>query len=185
MILRETSGVGHGLDVVADQTWGSTNGLWGFAFDWTSGTGSCREDPSDPSKDNEAIALMAEMIRFLADGAAFTPGKVVQCWRLPTPLAPPAPPETSGTCVTGITRVIVIEAIARWRVPLLSFADFAGRMSVLDGCFKLAVAHDPETSAGKLPFFSVTFGHMPKTLAAAYAFLFFGTSTKMGTRQGP
>jgi hypothetical protein len=54
-------------------------------------------------------------------------------------------------------------------------------MSAPDDQFKPALARDPETFAGIAPFFSVTFGFLPETLAVASAFLFFRTSTKMGT----
>jgi hypothetical protein len=128
---------------------------------------------------------MAEMICFLADGAAFAPGKVVQPGRPPSPLAPPALPETSGMRVTSIMRATAIEAIAQGMVPLLSFADFASRMSAPNGYFESAVTRDLETFAGTVPFFSVTFGRLPETLVAASAFIFFRNSTETGTERDP
>jgi hypothetical protein len=82
-------------------------------------------------------------------------------------------------------RAVAAEAIARGTVPLLSFADFVGRMFTPDGRFESALAHDPDTFAGTTPFFLVTFGHLPKTLAASSTFLFFRTSVEMGTGRGP
>jgi hypothetical protein len=125
---------------------------------------------SDLFEDSATRALMAGTIHFLADRAAFAPGKVVQPGCPPSPLAPPVPPETSGTRVTGIMRVAAVEVITCGMVPLLSFADFAGRMSTPNGHFESALASDL---------------HRHQTIAATSAFLFHRTSTETGTRRGP
>jgi hypothetical protein len=96
---------------------------------------------------------MARTMRFLAEGAAFAPGTILQHGHLPLPLAPPAPAETSELRVSGIMHAVAAEVIARGTVPLLNFADFGGRMSAPDGCFEPLLVHDPGTFASPAPFF--------------------------------
>jgi hypothetical protein len=92
---------------------------------------------------------MVGMMHFLAEGAAFVPGTVLQPGSLPPPLAPPAPAETSEMRVFGIMRAAVAEVITRGTVPLLSFTNVVGKMSAPNGHFKPPLACDPETFASR------------------------------------
>jgi hypothetical protein len=124
-------------------------------------------------------------MHFLAEGATLVLGTNLLLRRFSPPLAPPAPTKTSKKRVFDITRATAAEAIAWGTTPLLSFADFTGRMSPLDSHFEPARMRDPEIFAAKAIFFSATFGRLPETFMGASAFLFFRTSAKMGTGQGP
>jgi hypothetical protein len=78
-------------------------------------------------------------------------------------------------------RAAAAEAITWGTVPLLSFVDITGTMSVPDGHFEPPLAHDLETFVSPTTFFSVAFGRLAKTYVAASAFLFFRTSMETGT----
>jgi hypothetical protein len=121
-------------------------------------------------------------MHFLAEGATFAPGTALQPGHLSLPLAPLAPTDTFEMRISDITRVAAAEAMVRGTVPLLSFADFTGRMFALGGHFEPALTHDPETFASTAPFFSATFVRLPKTFAVASTFLFFRTSAETCTR---
>jgi hypothetical protein len=127
---------------------------------------------------------MAGMMHFLAEGAAFVPGTVLQPGSLPPPLAPPAPAETSEMRVSGIMHVAVAEVITRGTVPLLSFTNVVGKMSAPNGHFERH-SHVTQRPSQAVPFFSVTFGRLAETFTVASAFLFFRTSVKTGTGRGP
>jgi hypothetical protein len=124
-------------------------------------------------------------MHFLAEGATLVLGTNLLLQRFLPPLAPPALTETSKMCVFGITHATTAEVITQGTTPLLSFADFTGRTSPLDGHFEPAPARDLEIFAAKANFFLVTFGCLPETFVVASAFLFFRTSAEMGTGRGP
>jgi hypothetical protein len=73
---------------------------------------------------------MANMMHFLVEGAAFTPGTDLKPGCLPPHLAPSTPAETSEMRISGLMRAMAAEAIAQGTVPLLSFADFTGHSCV-------------------------------------------------------
>jgi hypothetical protein len=128
---------------------------------------------------------MVGMMHFLAEGAAFALGTILQPGRFPPDLEPEALSKSFGPRVSGIMHAMAAEAIARGMVPLLSFADFAGRTYAPDGRFEPPLTRTLETFASSAPFFSYTFGHLAKTFIATSAFLFFRTSGEMGTERGP
>jgi hypothetical protein len=124
---------------------------------------------------------MAGTMGFLADGITFfAPGTILEPWPLPPVIEPKAPSKFNEPWASGVICAAAAEAIARGTIPLLSFTNYATKISASNGRFREPFTCAPETFAGFIPFFSGAFGRFAKTFPLGSAFLFFKTSMETG-----